>query len=104
MISYKDSICPCCKGELKYYDKVQRIIRGKGGYSKWVYIRRFKCLKCGLFHRELPIFIQPYKHYETDIIFGVLDGFIFHDTIGYEDYPCEQTMMRWLRTLNLQLL
>ena len=43
----------------------------------------------------LPDYILPYKHYESEIIFGVLEGLIDLDTYGYEDYPCETTMNRW---------
>ena len=31
MISNKVSNCPKCGGELKYYDKVNRIVKQKGG-------------------------------------------------------------------------
>jgi hypothetical protein len=43
----------------------------------------------------LPDFIFPYKQYEADIIIGVIEGLITCDTLGFEDYPCEMTMIRW---------
>jgi rubredoxin len=103
MITNDKLTCPNCGGDLKYYDKVQRIVRTKGRNSKWIEMRRFRCVDCGHVHRELPDYIFPYKQYEVEIIRGVLEGFIFSYTIGYEDYPCEMTMIRWL-TQNLQLL
>ena len=46
-------------------------------------------------YRELPELIFPYKQYEAEVIIGVLEGFITCETIGFEDYPCEMTMVRW---------
>lgn len=50
---------------------------------------------CGSVHREIPEFIFPFKRYESEVIYGVIEGFITPDILGYEDYPCEQTMIRW---------
>lgn len=95
MITNNESVCPRCGGDLKCYDKVERIVRTKRGVSKRVKIRRLRCIKCGILHRELPEYILPYKQYEAEIIFGVLEGFITPETLGFEDYPCEMTMLRW---------
>jgi rubredoxin len=95
--------CPECGGDLKYYDKVKRIIRTKNGMSKYIEIRRLKCTKCGMIHRELSEDIFPYKQYEAEIIRGVLEDLITSDTLGFEDYPCEMTMIRW-RAQKVQLL
>ncbi len=89
-------VCPYCRGELKHYDYVQRLVRTKGGKGEYVRIRRLKCSKCNKLHREIPNDIYPYKQYEAEIINGVLAGYIDSDTIGYEDRPCEMTMRRWL--------
>lgn len=104
MISNNESTCPNCGGQLKYYDKVNRIIRSKQRSTKWIRIRRMRCQVCGGLHRELPRDIFPYKQYETEIIRGVLEGLITTDTIGYEDYPCEMTMVRWKSSRKLQPL
>ena len=103
MVTNNDSICPNCGGDLKYYDSVRRSVRTKWRDRKWVKIRRLRCSDCGGLHRELPDYIFPYKHYEVEIIMGVLEGFITSETLGYEDYPCEVTMIRW-RAQKLQLL
>jgi len=91
------SNCPYCGGELKHYDKVERIVRKKGGHKHWVTIRRLRCVDCHKIQRELPDYILPYKQYHSAIIQGVLKGAITSDTIDYEDYPCEMTMRRWAR-------
>lgn len=95
MDSYSISVCSKCGIQLKYYDSVKRILRTKGRKTKRINIRRLRCPRCRVIHRELPDFIFPYKQYEADVIRGVLDGLITADTIGYEDYPCEMTMRRW---------
>lgn len=89
--------CPICKGTLKYYDKVSRIVRTKGGIKRTIRVRRLKCVVCRKLHRELPRFIFPYKQYEADIITGVIDRLITTETLGFEDYPCEMTMNRWMK-------
>lgn len=104
MVSDSKSSCPKCGGKLKYYDSVQRTMRTKGRKAKQINIRRLRCLQCKAVHREIPEFIFPYKQYEAEIIKGVLEGFITPDTIGYEDYPCEMTMIRWTNSLKIQLL
>lgn len=71
-------------------------VRTKNRKSEFIRIRRLHCQVCGAFHRELPDFIFPYKQYESEIIRGVLDGLITCETLGFEDYPCEMTMLRWL--------
>ncbi len=96
MIINNESNCPKCGGGLKYYDKVPRIVRTKGRHTKLVTIRRMRCNKCGMLHRELPEYVYPYKQYESELISGVLEGTITSDTLGYEDYPCQATMMNWL--------
>lgn len=96
----KGTTCSKCGGDIKYYDKVLRIVRTKNRKARWIKVERFKCLKCGGVHRRLPENIFPYKQYEAEIIRGVLEGFITPETLGYEDYPCEMTMARW-KTRNL---
>lgn len=88
-------ICKDCGVEMKYHDKAKRRVKMKGGSSKWVYVKRYQCPKCGKIERKLPNNILPFKHYEKDIIEGVTEGWITSDTLGYEDYPCEITMKRW---------
>lgn len=96
MIINNESTCPKCGGRLKYYDRVPRIVRTKGRVTEWVDVRRLRCVRCGMLHRELPNTIFPYKQYEVELITGVLDGLITSDTLGYEDYPCYATMHSWL--------
>lgn len=95
MISENESSCPKCGGQLKYYDHVKRIVRMKYGKKDETILRRFRCQKCGAMHREIPEFIFPFKQYEAEIIIGVFEGLITCETLGFEDYPCEMTMLRW---------
>lgn len=104
MVIDNESTCPKCGGQLKYYDSVRRIVRTKNRKARWISIRRLRCSGCGTLHRELPGFIFPYRQYETDVIRGVLERLITSETLGYEDYPCEATMSRWIHTRSLHLL
>ena len=81
--------------EMKRYDTVKRIVRGKDHTKKFVSIERYKCPKCNTIHRNLPEYLYPFKHYEADIIDGVVEGLIGPETLGFEDFPCEETMKRW---------
>lgn len=96
MILDDSAKCPKCGGQLKHYDTVKRIVRTKGHQTTKIDIWRFKCCQCGAFHRKLPNEIIPYKQYETEVIKGVVEGFITPETLGFEDYPCEMTMRRWI--------
>lgn len=88
--------CPKCGGVLLYYDRVKRVIRGKYGKKSCIYLKRLKCQKCHSVHRAIPKDLYSYKQYEAEIINGVLNGYITIFTLGFEDYPCEATMFRWL--------
>ena len=91
--------CPDCNSEnIKRYDKIKRLMIVKGGKKKWIDVPRYKCMDCNTIHRHLPKLLLPFKHYQVDIIYGVQKGFITSDTLGYEDYPCEETMKRWKKT------
>ena len=95
MVTNDETICPHCGGELKYYDRVKRIVRTKCRATRSIKICRLRCTKCRTLHRELPDDIFPYKQYESEVIKGVLEKLITSDTFGFEDYPCEATMVRW---------
>lgn len=96
MITVYKTTCPKCKGKLKYFDSVKRVVRTKARQTEWIVIRRLRCTVCGSLHRELPEELFPYKQYEAEVIKGVLEGLINSDTLGFEDYPCELTMIRWI--------
>lgn len=90
--------CPKCKSnDLKRYDKIKRLVKGEGGKKRWIDVQRYKCENCNSVHRQLPNIVIPFKHYDMEIIRGVRDGYITPETFGYEDYPCEETMKRWIR-------
>lgn len=99
----KTMSCSKCGYEMKYYDKVPRIVRTRDRETNRIRIERFRCPVCGEIHRNLPDYILPYKQYEADIVMGVIEGLITCETIGFEDYPCEMTMTRW-KTQKSQLL
>lgn len=88
-------LCDICNVEMDPFDRVKRIVRTKYHRTYWVYVRRVRCPICLKTHRVLPGYIMPYKQYEKAVIFGVVEGLIDAQTLGFEDYPCELTMRRW---------
>lgn len=101
MINVNDCECPICNGELKYYDSISRIIREKYRETEWIKIRRFRCNNCRVLHRELPECLIPFKQYDAEVIFGVVEGIITSETLGYEDYPCEAIMLKWIKQIKI---
>lgn len=89
-------ICPKCHGKLVHYDYVKRLIRHRYGKKSHLYLERLRCQKCKSVHRSIPNELYPYKQYEAEIIDGVINGYITIYTLGFEDTPCEITMLRWL--------
>ena len=102
MIKPGQTVCPKCGGILKKYDKVKRVVRTKERDSSYIKLQRFKCTNCGSVHREIPENVIPYKQYEAELIRGVQEQLITSDTLGYEDYPCEMTMMRWKTLIKMR--
>ena len=96
-------MCPVCHGVLRYRDSRPRIRKKEGGIKEYLMVRRFFCKTCHSYHTELPDCLVPYKHYEAEVISGVLDGVIRPDDLDSEDYPSFQTMLRWLQWFNENL-
>lgn len=98
MVKSGEVFCPKCGGDLKFYDIVTRFIKSKYGVQSRIKIRRLRCIKCKAVHREIPDGVMAYKQYESEMIQGVVEGIITSDTLGFEDYPCELTMKRWIKS------
>lgn len=97
MIRIGEDVCPRCSGRLSYFDKPSRIVRGRYGKVRYEKIRRLICVKCGSVHRELPLYLLPYKHYERQIIEGFVCQQLSIFDLEFEDYPCESTIRTWKR-------
>lgn len=82
---------------MKYRDSVRRHEKRAGRARQDYMISRYRCAACNCVLRLIPDFLAPYKHYNVDIIMGVIEGKITSDILEYEDYPCENTMLRWLQ-------
>lgn len=95
--SVTSHICPVCKEALRYRDSRRRIRKKEGGEKENLMIRRFHCEHCHSYHNELPDCLVPYKHYETEVISGVLDGVVSQDDLDSENYPSYRTILRWLQ-------
>lgn len=90
-------VCPVCQGILRYRDSRRRIRKKEGGAKENLIIRRFHCEHCHSYHNELPDCLVPFKHYETEVISGVLDEVISSEDLDSEDRPSFMTMLRWLQ-------
>lgn len=95
--SENSPICPFCQGNLRYRDSRPRIRKKEGGRKEQLMIRGFRCSNCHSYHNELPDCLVPYKHYETEVISGVLDKIITQEDLDSEDYPSFGTMLRWFQ-------
>ena len=75
-----------------------RIRKRDGGERQFLRVERMKCTNggCRRLHTALPDILTPYKHYETEMISGVIEADIDPKDPVNEDYPCEATMNRWL--------
>lgn len=93
IISIVTHSCPDCKGDMFLRDYVKRKSIDLYGETRTYVLRRLECVLCETTHRELPDFIQPRKHYDSEAIQSTLDGkskalgCMAHDT----------TMWRWRR-------
>lgn len=95
MIFEINSSCPKCGGRLKHRSWVKRIKKQINGNVSQDKLQCFICTECKSTHRHITENFLPYKHYDSSIIFGFVDGtYSFYD-LNYEDYPCEITVKRW---------
>ena len=76
--SNEDSICPTCGAPLTARDHRKRVRKKERGEKSWVMIRRLVCTNkdCNHLHNELPDFLIPYKHYESQLIEDVLEEYM----------------------------
>lgn len=98
MVVNNSAICPVCGNEMKHYDTVERVARGKYGRKYKVSVRRFCCHSCGAVRRATPKQLYSRKQYEAAIIDGFLSGELDISMIEFEDYPTEQTIKNWMRS------
>ena len=83
--------CPYDAGELVYRDSVFRNVKNLFSEVRRFLLRRLLCQICGKLHRELPDIIQPYKHYESEVIQSVIDGSKDAEKCGADN----STIRRW---------
>ena len=103
MSSDDTPVCPVCGGTLKYRDTRLRIRKKEGGVKEYLMIRRLRCTECHRHHNELPDCLVPHKHYEAEVISGVLDRIVTSEDADSEDSPSLLTMLRWLQWFRMNL-
>ncbi len=95
--SFDHPPCPVCGEHLSYRDSRKRIRRKDGGDTQHLIVRRMYCPHCNKLHVELPDCLVPRKHYDTEVISGVIEGTVTQDDLDSEDHPCARTMRRWIK-------
>jgi hypothetical protein len=73
VISMESPVCPYCLVTIASRDSRLRIGIKSTGEKAWYRIRRLICPSCGKTHTELPDFLHPYKHYETEAVQDEID-------------------------------
>ena len=63
--------------------------------KEYLMIRRLRCTECHRHHNELPDCLVPHKHYEAEVISGVLDGIVTSEDADSEDlsFPADHVTM-----------
>jgi hypothetical protein len=90
--------CPDCGASLLYRDRKLRGVKDKAGQKKQCWLRRLRCEPCRRMHTEIPDFIQPRKHYDSEAIQGVI---VSESCVAKEDCVAdESTMRRWRNDWN----
>lgn len=87
--------CPFCGGDLQPRGAVKRRLRLGDGDTIVIKIRRYSCKSCKRWHREIPSDVTPYKQYPDGIIGRFRSGKLSDESIGFENYPCKETIKRW---------
>lgn len=89
--------CKCGCKNLKHYDWRLRKVYDKGRVAVPIKVERLKCKDCGHMTLRYPDDVVRYKQYNKYIYDGVTEGLITPETLGFEDYPSEKTMNRWIK-------
>lgn len=95
MVKKENDICPKCGGQLQSRGSVKRLVRYKNGEKILVKVKRYSCKDCKSWHRVLPNYLIPYKHYPKEVIKGFVEGTLTNDILEFEDYPVDITVKRW---------
>ncbi len=82
---------------MNYRDSRKRIRRKEGGHVEYLLVRRMFCAHCHRLHVELPNCLVPQKHYDAEVISGVIEGVVTADDLDSEDHPCAMTMRRRIK-------
>ena len=92
---HQPALCPHCQKQMRVEKWRRRILIEEGGKRHWTRIRQMFCSDCHRYHNENPPWLCAYKHYEVEVIEGVVDGVLTDETLENIDHPCEQTRKRW---------
>ncbi len=96
MKSSEPLICPDTGTEMKICGTARRIVREPGhSFTLWILIAYSEAAK--RYHRILPDFLVPNKHYTVNTIKASEEG---NEDLDLFDCPSDSTRIRWHRWLS----
>jgi hypothetical protein len=89
----EDALCPECGHRMKFSGRCRRhVFRQKSRQREKLSLRVFYCPECHRYHRELPDFIVPFKHFCLEIYAAIYDA--LND---YVDDHTAARICRWVK-------
>jgi hypothetical protein len=72
-----DAFCPVCGEPLHFHGRCRRFVRTQTWEQRIeMSIRVLYCMSCCRFHRELPDFLAPFKHFSLEMVANIYDGIV----------------------------
>jgi hypothetical protein len=72
-----DAFCPVCGEPLHFHGRCRRFVRTQTWEQRIeMSIRVLYCMSCCRFHRELPDFLAPFKHFSLEMVSKIYDGIV----------------------------
>lgn len=91
----RKDICPNCNDKMQRRGFIKRLLRIEYGKKIFIKVPRYYCKNCNKWHRFIPDFVEPYKHYRKDILDNFRKNKFYEENIEFEDYPRDITKYRW---------
>lgn len=100
IVCSKDVLCPDTGTVMKLSGTAKRIVR-EPDHTFYIWIPVYYSEQTGRYHRGLPDFLRPYKHYTLNTIMASLEN---HTDLDLHDLPSDSSRYRWLHDSGLSLL
>ena len=91
MTSSEDVLCPDTGTPMKQSGTARRIIR-EPDKTYYIWIPVYYSVYADRYHRVLPDFVIPFKHYISNVIKASEEN---HPDLDYYDLPSDSSRIRW---------